>query len=418
MTAAAQTKPAKTLNNPLEGSIGIKIFTAIIITGTVVAFLECSEDISWPLPPRTIVLHIYIIAAAIGWYAFASSKSRQSFFDETLRCYLLCSPIAAMVLTQSPVLFWIALGITVIWGVIESLNADRFGQSDWEKALLGVYTAWIVASSVITLGSTSFLPYSRSALALSDIHLILDARILLTALLFLLLLGDSMVTAFNEGMPDIRALPDIRISEITSGYDPLILSILQPVVVILNVILLVIHKVTNVVWHLIALLAVYLYRTGVNLAGHTIDLLSKTRIWLSILRVIISFSVMVLFTTMVMAFSPDIVEYIRSNTSLFSISAHNFWTFLVAIVLFALTLATIVMLCALRGVRDKGLNQASFGGAMILVASWLSGVLMYILSYTQLFKIPGFASIGLYSLLLVLFVGSVFLFQVAKRVTA
>lgn len=358
-----------------------------------------------------------MVAVGIGWYGFSVSRGRESFFEDCIVAYVFCAPIAAMTLTQSPVLFWISLVLTLAWGVLGGVDSAPSGTSDWQEVLIGVYSAWVVAGSVITLGSTSMLPYSQPALALSEIHLILDARLLLTSFL-VLFLGDSMVRAFGEGPPVIRPLPDIRISETANSSDPMISSIMQPIIVILNVMLLVVQRITNAIWHVIALLCVYLYRTGANLANLVVDLLSTSRLWLELVRVIASFLAVVVFATLVQMISSDVVVYMRSDTSLGSISAQNFWTLTVAAVLFGVTVAIIVALCALWGVRKRALNQASYGGAMLLVAGWLSGGLIYVLSYTGLFRIIGFGTLGLYSLLLILFVGSVFLFQVLKRVAA
>jgi hypothetical protein len=166
-----------------------------------------------------------------------------------------------------------------------------------------------------------------------------------------------------------------------------------------------------------------LYRTGKNLAHHLHALITNRTLLRAIGRVVLSFTSALLFTKVVSAVAPDVVVYLASSTSPLSISgkvlAAMFRTFLLAVV----TVATVLLSTWLWNTRffetsKKGIDQAAFGGSMILVALFLSSGIIYILAKSDILDIVGFDSIGILTLLLLLMLGSVFVYHIALLATS
>jgi hypothetical protein len=88
---------------------------------------------------------------------------------------------------------------------------------------------------------------------------------------------------------------------------------------------------------------------------------------------------------------------------------------LLAGVLFSVALTFILVECLIWKFVEAPLFRAASGGSMLLVGCAISGFVVYILAKVDTFQIQGFQHMGLYSMLMLLAIGSVFIYQIAKR---
>jgi hypothetical protein len=415
MTATAKTISARTSAHPLEGSFGIQMFVSLVLVAAVTAFIVSSNLIGWAPSTKAIILEVYIFLVALGWFAFSASNSKSDFIGQGATALIAVAPVIGMVLTLSSILFWMSLIVVVAVGINSAL--DRAETDDgFQQILIAIYAAWVTAGLFITIGSTSILPYAESALRLEDIHILLSVRFLVTALVIVAMVGKSILDAYSGPRIVINPLPDLSIQNDGSADDT-IQAILTPVITVLNAILSVVQKVTNAVWQVIALIAVFLYRTGKNLADHFVDLISNKGVWFGIARVVLTYTLIVLIAVIVDSHATNMHLYVTSDTSPFAITLGLLLTLIVTGILFAAILSVIVGECVLWKLVDNPLTRASLGGAGLLMALALSAFLLYFIQKAIDFHMDGFKKLGVYSILLLFGVGIVFIYQVTKRAT-
>lgn len=412
MATKSQTIIDNKLENPIAGSTGVAVFIGLILVGAGIAFVLCSEIVDLPEWIKEVTLQIYCLVISLGWFSFTANKNSKDLFDSLWGLGFLTGVIAGMIINPHPAFFWFSLLAVVGIGIIDILDEVLNG---WNLLSACLYITWIVAGAFITLGRTSYLPYASPILAISQIHFLLDIRFLVTGLVLLIFTGKAIIEAFDEGTPTIPSLPQLRLQDIRSASGDFVAAVLQPFVIIINAILVVIQKITNVIWQVIATVAVYLFRTGSNLANHFLDVVLNSRIWLSVFRALYSFIVILSVALIVKSISPSIRSYLVSNTSLSSLSSENMWNIILLAGMFAFILILIVSLCKVWRILDKPLSKAAFGGSMLMITWSLAGGVMYCLKLFDVFKLYGFESFGVYTLLIILIVSSVFIFQIIKR---
>jgi len=269
----------------------------------------------------------------------------------------------------------------------------------------------------VTLGSSRLFGYAESSSRLSDAHFLLDARYLITVLLLLSAFGDAMVRSFEAGLPKIPVSPRIPSLDPDELPDSGMVVILRPLLVFTNLFLMIAQALVNLVWQLIGFIVAYLYRTGKNLAQQVHALITNRTVLRATARVVISFVTALLFAQLVGIVAPDIDLYLASPTSPFSLSGEVLGAMVLISVLAVVSVGAVLLSTWMWKPNKKGIEQAAFGGSMILVALSLSSGIIYLLAKTHLFDIVGFDSIGIFTLILLLMLGSVFVYHIALLAT-
>lgn len=226
-----------------------------------------------------------------------------------------------------------------------------------------------------------------------------------------------MFEAFEVGVPRIPSPPRVPSLDLTVFQDSPLLLVMRPVVVIANLFLLIAQSLTNLVWQLIGFIVAYLYRTSRNLANQFYSLTTDKTLLRAIGRIVLTFLVVSICAVLAQVFAPDLVLYLTTSTSPFSLSLDVIAAMLRMLALTVALVATVVFLSWLWNPSKKARDQAAFGGSMILVALALSSSLLYVLSKTGILDLVGFSSIGTLSLILLLLLGSVFLYQIVLLIT-
>lgn len=413
------------ITRPVEGRRGVIIFIALVISGIAILFTCCSVRLDISSYNAILVLDIFITILAVGWCTFTWAKADSNLLDILYNIGIVCGSLVIMFLVRIDMVFWITFAILIYWSYILILRVTEDIQPSWKRILSIIYAEWVFVGFVVTLGSPSLLSYATPVIKLSEIYSLLDLRYLLTICVILAASGDAMVKALSSELPDIVDLPDLRFSiPSKDAYsNELFITILTPLIVILNSFILVFQKLTNIVWHLLVMILIYVYRTGVNLANHLIDLFTNGRIWLQIAKILSTIIMVIIFAIATKGISPFVYKYLTSESSLSLISADIIFTLLKIFGFFLMTLIGIILLSALWSIHtnlltEHYLSQCAFGGSMILISLSLSAGVVYFISKFKILYILGFNYIGVYSLLILFIVGGVFIFQVIKRLSS
>jgi hypothetical protein len=401
------TNTAKT--NSIGGPWGIHLFVLLVCTGIITAFVICSGLFSWTIQIKSILLQLYIIAAVFGWFAFSSSINKERFQKHIVMACVISFPVIGMITTFYAIFFWLSLIVFTCLGIISAIDKSGY-KGDEDKFFVAIYSTWIIVGMIVTLGSFSFLPYAESAIAGENLSLFLNIRFVITALVLAIFVGKAMKDAFDGPQIKVTPLPDILIPD-KEDDNPM----LKPFLTIINAILMVIQKLTNVIWSAIVMLAIFLYRTGINLANRVMDLLENKDIWIGIGRVLLTFAILVLFTLLISTSAESLSGYLSNNTSLFTISLGDFFILLLAGLIFSIAMSFIVLECWLWELVDTPLNRTAFGGAMFLLGCALAGLIVYVLAKTDTLQLNGFKTLGLYTLFMMVAITSIFIYQIAAR---
>lgn len=431
-TKPKETTPAK-LENPLDGATGVAVFTLVVLLGAGVVFITCSETaltfffdwMKWAILPLSFteaeklilpLIQIFCLLIILGWVAFTGSRDGGDFFIGIVVFGLMLIAFVTAVIYPNHISFWASLLILVLMSFIAVEDKTDFSD-DWTKFTAYIYTAWIVSSLFITLGRTSYLPYAEPLVSISQIHFLLDIRILATALILIIFIGKAVIDAADKGIPEIPALPNLKIPELESfAANNLGAAIVNPFINVINAILLVLQKITNLIWYMVATVGVYLYRVGSGLAEYFVKLILESEIWLAIGKTLLTFTFAVIVILGTGYLSPLIKFYLTSDTSFFSISADIFWIIMLLAGGFAGSLCLIVLTGTIWEFKGNLLGKAAFAGSMLLIAWALSAALAYGFNASAFMTLRGFNSMGIYSLFIIVIIGLVFLFQVARSV--
>jgi hypothetical protein len=315
--ASAETVAAKTtsapsfllsLNSPLDGTTGTIAFVTLAVITAIINLLLCSRFLGLQPPTKIAILQVFIVFLFAGWVAFSMSNSVVSFLVDGAAIALFYLPVVGMILTGSAILFWLSLVLMVSLAVL-SVFSKVETSNPWSQLLIALYASWVVAGVVITLGSPKLIGYAQSSATLSEFHFLLDARYLITIVMLLTAFGDSMFKAFAAGMPVLPPSPKIRSLPVEDLPESGSALLIRPVFVFVNLFILICQALVNLIWQLVGLVVVYLYRTARNLANHFYILITDTAIVKAIGRVVVSFVAGLLLIFTIEAVVPDIVSY-------------------------------------------------------------------------------------------------------------
>lgn len=127
MATKFKNRAERNIENPLTGDTGIAVFVMLVLIGASVAFVVCSQVIEWSDYIKAIILQLYTLAMLLGWFSFTASRDSEDFFSCFVFVCIGCGVLIAMILTPYAAFFWIALLLTVAFGivaVIENIKSE------------------------------------------------------------------------------------------------------------------------------------------------------------------------------------------------------------------------------------------------------------------------------------------------------
>jgi hypothetical protein len=244
----------------------------------------------------------------------------------------------------------------------------------------------------------------------------LDLRYMLSGVFLILLLLRAVVLAFRKRHPLIPALPLFSFNSAQVKTDSIISITFRPVLIILDVVLLLLQRVVNILWRLLATVFAYLKRIGVNLGNQCYDIISNGSMWLTIVRTMVTYIALIAFAYSVIPLTQDARFYLTVNSSFAELSSVSIpLVYLGRMLLFFIcTLLVIALICWMWRIKDFSYRLV-YCGSLYLVSYAFSAVIVYLLRAYSNLNIVGFSSIGLYTTIFATIIILVFVFQLAKR---
>lgn len=309
-----------------KGSIWQKLFsykTALYLFGillcSVVGVITCSNSTDLLHSTVMNILEIFIALTVISWIAIAlqiSGKVESENFESIILAAITLFPIAAMFLNATSdfprLSFWSSL---TVWLIITSmLVSDKTNHIDgWEKFLLIVGCAWSVASVIVFIGRTSWLPFAIVATeSLQAVHLLLDLRYFLGILFFGALMVTSLTRAFKQTMPEFQSIKAWRIEE-PDEREGFFSSAMLPFIIIANAFLLFLNIVTDYLWRAIKMLFIFFGHIGQQLAILLRKLFLEVDALLVTLKVLAAFFLCVALFNIVTNCTAPVETYLRAT---------------------------------------------------------------------------------------------------------
>jgi len=421
MVPVAKSQPGflASLDGPLPSKAGTIVFVVLGIAGAFVGLLLCSTLLNLQSATKIVIIELFVFFLAAGWLSFSIAYSLDSFLLKAAIITALYLPMVGMILSGLGILFWLTL-LLMTFLVVTSVQNEVEVSQPWSKLLVALYAAWVVTGVIVTLGSPKLFGYADAASTLSEFHFLLDARYLLTIVLLLAAFGDAMFKAFGAGLPKLPPSPTIKpFGSIVESEFP---ALLRPFFVFLNLFVMIVQALVNLVWQLVGLVVAYLYRTAKNLAQHFYDLVTDTQLVWVIGRVVLTFVVVLIFTLHLAAEASDLVLYITSQTAPFSLTGEILVAILRIFLFAAMAVGSVLHFSWMwRPIKRKTnkvvLDHAASGGSIILVDLALSGAVLYVLAKTNILSLLGFDSVGVFTWLFLLLLGSVFVYHLAHLAT-
>jgi hypothetical protein len=394
-------------DNPLTSVVSVCVFVLLVVLSIGIAFF-CCRELPFADNLKSNVLQFYLFTIIIGWFAFTASEDIGEFVLFGLAVGASSLVMVGMLRMFHPGFFWAGLGLLLFFS-LRTVFSRVDPRGVWNKLVVGLYTVWIVTGIVCSLGNPRLLKYAQPALQLSSLHFFLDVRYFITAFVVVIFVGKSVMDAFREGAPSISTLTGFKTPAFKQ--ESFFTVILRPIAIVVDAVLFVVQKITNAIWQVIATVGVYLIRIGVNLARYFLDLVLNSDIWIAVLKVLLTFATIIVIENVASYIAPGISTYLPREWWPYDISLNNLRELLLFAAGFMLVLTLINGMCRLWELEDIPLPKSALAAAMLMVAWALSGVISFGITRLEFVKLRGFHSLGLYTLLFLLFIASVFLFQ-------
>lgn len=381
------------------------IFQLAVILTSAVSVLILREANSITLEMRLNILTAGVSISFIMWLALSYSlwlNVIDNFFKNFGYFFIIVGPVGLLTILAnnqpSELFFWWNL---VVWScvTIKFSISEEIHVNYWEKNLLTLSVIWAVTSAMVTLGSLPWVPFSeRATQRLTALSFFVDLRLLLGILLLITATGTSIFRALIQESPLLKELEpwSLPIPEINSFF----LSLIPPIIHVINVLLVVLHGIVELLWKSLQLLVILFGRIGVQLAKLMKKIATQYPTWINTGRSIFSLSLLVLSFYFIKITAPHLYSYLSTSI----------WKEQLRQLLPILFSSFIVLLCV--WVVTSMINQVnikSVGDATIRSLGWL--LMVYLLGGALVYgyccfgiTVNGYEKIGLFSIFLVLLI--------------
>jgi hypothetical protein len=276
--------------------------------------------------------------------------------------------------------------------------------SRWEVFSNCLFIAWIISGIFVTMWHFIFLPHSGAVLEVSWISFYVDVRYLITGLLLVIFVGEAIVETYYYGTPEIPSLPKFKIPRNENNVNSQINAIIEPFIIVINAILSAVQIIANVIWLIIAMVFLYLFLFGVQLADKFIKILFEKQMWLTVIKVLSTFAIILVIWVISVFASAEFKIYLINEAGTF-INVNQVYVIIPLSIAFIFVNLLIIFIHIIWGKGTKLLGKTVWAGIMISFSWTISGCIIYVLNYFNKFKIVGFNTIGIYSLFVMIIVG-------------
>jgi hypothetical protein len=276
---------------------------------------------------------------------------------------------------------------------------------------------WVISGALLTLSRLEMLRHPVPLLSVRALQMFLDIRLIFLICFASLYAGVAVVRVASLPRPDIRELPDHGIEPIDAEPGSVLNAILRPVSVVVVIILGIAWSVAAFVWKVLAEVGAQLSR----FARTMVELLIDEVFTLSQLIIIAQGVVLAVTPIFVFRFtylsSPTIARYLNPaglggppGPSLFAVG-------LVAVVL----AATWIVVGRVVGMSNDINNLVTSGAScvsILMLALAACGLLTFFVAKLPWLDIEAFAKIGLFTILMLMFLAAMFLYHGTRSIGA
>ncbi|HSK81330.1 MAG TPA: hypothetical protein VLQ45_33060, partial [Thermoanaerobaculia bacterium] len=299
-------------------SRGVELFIFGVAAVALAGFLLCSQLVAMSTTHALSVLEIFQCCLLITWIAltFAILEDEVDTFPVWFfKIAVFFGPVACMSLRLThdhrKVAFWVSLFAWTYLGVVSALEKMPKERSWRERVMVGLSATWAIWGTIISVGTSPLLPYAQPAVQdLDSAHIFLDIRKIVSILFLGALLATALYRAFQKKPPLIPPLRPWKIPEVIDV--PFVGLIAKPSLIVANVLLMVLHAVTDYGRRALYIVFFYFLEIGKALV-HTIqDLIAEKKSMIEIGRTIATFLLLTLAFLSTSKATPFILRYLRS----------------------------------------------------------------------------------------------------------
>lgn len=377
------------------------LYLAAIILTANAGFLVGSDAYGLTTRSSVVVLQLFLWMAGCAYLATLEDRlSKYPDAEDVLAMtgvmLIASAPFARVVWVtqhdQNP--SWSLAAIVVVGLFLVSMHL-----TDKATPLEFVAAYWAVVTSLLQMGQTDFLPYAREAVrAMRALHDALDLRIVTTAIFVGILFTRAILEAVERGRPDIDDLPLLHVPPPDPDWHPLLTAVAAPFLYIADAIFRALQVVANLLWKLVATVAVFFYRIGEELITTVIANLLTERLVVAVARtmgtVLLTFvSLMILFGA-----APLVPKYIGNTQWL-----HQVLPLLgiLALLFFAaMTITSISWATGEHKTRELWM-MTPFVVSNFVAVVFVAGLVLFILARVDRFQLAAFRGFGVFSALLI-----------------
>lgn len=362
-----------------------------------------------------MALKLLLLMCFIGVIGMSNWASSGSYFMACVLVALLHGPMLVYIMcARSPLLYLVAL---TVW--IAALLLMILDQAMLTTKFNMLYALWVVTGLAFTLGHLGVpgnLDWPRyiglhCGVAPESVRWFWDTRILVSSAMVLVLLATSVADAFGDAVPDIQGIGESP--RMSTGSSGIVGALTDPFVILANALLWSAWALAELVWIATASILVYMWRIMAGMAEHLIKATFDTAIWRVALRgCCAGLLVYSLGATSRLA-APVARSYLLCEG--LSGGALELATLAGFVVMTTIALSLHTFLIRGEGLRPI-LESVSRGHASLAVAYFCAGILLHVLVWTALTSVPGFSSLGAFSVTTIVVLGVIIASQLWARV--
>jgi len=410
---------------PFTG-VQARIFFFLIVLATIVVALdECYNSILWSRPYQTFTIEVFILILSGGIIAFSLAKTFSDFLGKYIFVFVLFGPIVSFIaFMPSALLFLVSFTIMAIWAMTTS--RPKKIDSGWNSFLGALYVLWVLSGVLFIAIDMEYLPFGAKVLYVDklnnfeqligfslngSVNRLLNYRYFVSLFFGFSLAGSAFWEACHVSLPEIQRLPLFAPETLVKKDNSLFNAIVFPFVFVASIVLRFLHRVSDAIWRMFATICFYLYQFTSKFVTRLYSYITSKEIWRGLLKVLISYVIIVLLTYGTVLTSKVIAEYLLSGYDLSEVLVKLYPSLLKITGFF---LSGVFSLSFFRpfwnGFHEWriSLDRIAMAGAIIFLALILAGFLLHLIKYTNIVPLNGFDHFGPF---LVLMVGMMAIFS-------
>ncbi len=385
-------------------SRGALLYLLGVAITAAVGIQLCSRNVGLSIHHALITLEIFAYSLFIAWLLLTLIElieSRDRVFDIlflTIPILSIGGMFLQILAKYHNAAFWLTLVIWTLLGTFVAVEeVQMVGKSD--IFLVAIGATWSISGAIISAGTTSLLPYSRSAIGgLRSVHLFLDLRYLLGSIFLVALIAIAGARALRERPPAINDIEALQVGELAE--DNVLAWLVRPFTTLINVLLLLVSVALDYLLKAARITVFYFAAIGRHIAEIVVSLVKSREAWIKIGECVVIFLSIVLATVFLRNFCPFLLAYLRSSAWGAQTLNLALIAGFVALILLCVGLALLIF----SEYDDVFIEPLVASFATVVSIVFAAGLLIYALAWLDVLVIHGFRVPGPFSILVIVLI--------------